>query len=69
MLVSKAQPSLLQRGFAAFSHDDDWISVLEGVDDDSALLEGTELLEHICQKFKFVAEGDVVYTESLTPKS
>ncbi|KAJ8085451.1 hypothetical protein PM082_004267 [Marasmius tenuissimus] len=35
---------------------------------DGVFPEGVELLGLICKKFKFVAEGDVVYTEGLTPE-
>ncbi|KAL0059695.1 hypothetical protein AAF712_013558 [Marasmius tenuissimus] len=63
-IISKAQPFLLDLGFAALSHDEDWISLLE--ESDNETLEGSELLRRVCQKLKFVAEGDVVYTESMT---
>ncbi|KAK1224725.1 hypothetical protein PQX77_012357 [Marasmius sp. AFHP31] len=65
-LVSRALPFLLDTEFAAFSHDDDWISAVESFD--GVFPEGIELLKHICKKFKFVVEpeGGVVYTEILT---
>ncbi|KAK1219995.1 hypothetical protein PQX77_017257 [Marasmius sp. AFHP31] len=65
-LVSRALPFLLDAEFAAFSHDDDWISAVENFD--GVFPEGIELLRHVCKKFKFVVEpeGDVVYTEILT---
>ncbi|KAK1220127.1 hypothetical protein PQX77_017117 [Marasmius sp. AFHP31] len=66
-IISKARPSLLDSGCAIFSHDDDWLSVREDFDDVNDPLKGTELLRRICVKFKFVAEGDTVYTECMTP--
>ncbi|KAJ8078289.1 hypothetical protein PM082_000496 [Marasmius tenuissimus] len=65
-LALKARPSLMNSGTVAFLHDDDWMSVLE--DSDEQLPDRDELLRRICRRFKFVAEGDVVYTESMTPE-
>ncbi|KAK1219998.1 hypothetical protein PQX77_017260 [Marasmius sp. AFHP31] len=65
-LISKACPSLLDSGCAAFSHDDDWMSVINDVGDWD-VLKGDEIIERVCRKFKFVAEGDVIYIESMTP--
>ncbi|KAK1233943.1 hypothetical protein PQX77_002863 [Marasmius sp. AFHP31] len=65
-LASKARPSSMNSGTVAFLHDDDWMSVLE--DSDEQLPGRDELLRRICRRFKFVAEGDVVYIESITPE-
>ncbi|KAK1216183.1 hypothetical protein PQX77_021197 [Marasmius sp. AFHP31] len=66
-LVSKAHPSLLDSDCIAFSHDEDWISVLDNCDDVSELPKGIELLKNVCGEFKYVAEGDAIYTERMTP--
>ncbi|KAK1215149.1 hypothetical protein PQX77_022257, partial [Marasmius sp. AFHP31] len=65
-LVSKAHPSLLDSDCIAFSHDEDWISVLNNCDDGSELPKGIEFLKNVCGKFKYVAEGDAIYTERMT---
>ncbi|KAL0057010.1 hypothetical protein AAF712_016371 [Marasmius tenuissimus] len=63
-IVAKARPSLLESGCAAFSHDEDWISVLK--DSEDGPLEQYELLRRICANYKFVAERDAIYTERMT---
>ncbi|KAJ8085270.1 hypothetical protein PM082_004065 [Marasmius tenuissimus] len=45
-IIGKAQPSLLELGCAAFSHDEDWISVLKDLEDGP--LEEYGLLRRIC---------------------
>ncbi|KAL0060214.1 hypothetical protein AAF712_013016 [Marasmius tenuissimus] len=65
-LALKVQPSLLHSGCVAFSHDEDWISVL-GDFNGLRLPEGKAFLRLICNKYKFVAEKDVIYTELITP--
>ncbi|KAK1219489.1 hypothetical protein PQX77_017803, partial [Marasmius sp. AFHP31] len=66
-IISKAQPALLDFGIAAISHENDWLSVQEDFDDPVEAPQAMELLRRICAKFKFVAEGDAVYTEVMTP--
>ncbi|KAL0057789.1 hypothetical protein AAF712_015558 [Marasmius tenuissimus] len=63
-IIYHVRPSLLDSGFAAFSHDDDWISVLENLDDTP--LEGFELLRRVFSKYKLVTEGDIIFTETMT---
>ncbi|KAJ8085475.1 hypothetical protein PM082_004291 [Marasmius tenuissimus] len=64
-IASRAQPSLIDSGCIAFSHDEGWMSVLEDLDDPQ-VPRSIELLKRICEKFKFVDEGDVIYTERMT---
>ncbi|KAJ8085481.1 hypothetical protein PM082_004297 [Marasmius tenuissimus] len=64
-IASRAQPSLFNAGCVAFSHDEDWMSVIEDLDEPHVPMED-ELLKCICGKFKFVAEGDAIYTEPMT---
>ncbi|KAK1230853.1 hypothetical protein PQX77_006052 [Marasmius sp. AFHP31] len=65
-IISKAKPSLFDSGCAAFAHDEDWISVLEDFNGQPPNPGGNEFLRRICMKFKFVAEGDIIYTENMT---
>ncbi|KAK1234657.1 hypothetical protein PQX77_002140 [Marasmius sp. AFHP31] len=64
-IVSKAKPSMLDVGCVAFSHDEDWMSVLRELNEPQ-IPEGNELLKKICEKFKFVADGDVIHTERMS---
>ncbi|KAK1230640.1 hypothetical protein PQX77_006270 [Marasmius sp. AFHP31] len=64
-IASRVQPSLLDGGCMAFSHDEDWMSVLQELNEHRTP-EGNELLKKVCEKFKFVAEGGVIYTERMT---
>ncbi|KAL0056786.1 hypothetical protein AAF712_016602 [Marasmius tenuissimus] len=65
-LASRVQPSLLDSGCVAISHDEDWINVLADFNEPE-LPKGKDFLKLICEKFKFVAEGDAIYTEHMTP--
>ncbi|KAK1221561.1 hypothetical protein PQX77_015680 [Marasmius sp. AFHP31] len=65
-LASSVRPSMLDSGCVAFSHDEDWINVLTDYNEPE-LPKGEEFLKLICEKFKFVAEGDAIYTENMTP--
>ncbi|KAJ8072151.1 hypothetical protein PM082_015709 [Marasmius tenuissimus] len=63
-LLSKAKPALMDTGCAAFSHDDDWISIIQ--DSDEGIPPQSEIIRRICSKFKFTIAGDVIYTASMT---
>ncbi|KAL0068200.1 hypothetical protein AAF712_004861, partial [Marasmius tenuissimus] len=66
-IASRAQPSLFQdSGCVAFSHDEDWISVLEDLGEPQTS-ERNQFLKHFCRRFKFVSKGDAIYTEQMTP--
>ncbi|KAL0057553.1 hypothetical protein AAF712_015800 [Marasmius tenuissimus] len=63
-LISQIKPALLDTGCVAFSHDNDWISVIEESDDE--IPPEAEFLRRICSKFKFAVEEDAIYTVSMT---
>ncbi|KAL0068180.1 hypothetical protein AAF712_004840 [Marasmius tenuissimus] len=63
-LFSQVQPSLLGSDYVAFSQDENWMCLLEDVD--QGFPGGTELLRRICGKLKFVVEGGSIYTELMT---
>ncbi|KAK1236166.1 hypothetical protein PQX77_000590 [Marasmius sp. AFHP31] len=63
-LASEAHSSLLGSNYISFSHDEDWMSVLE--DGDAGFPNGIELIRRICKRFKFVVERGVIYTERMT---
>ncbi|KAJ8088477.1 hypothetical protein PM082_022550 [Marasmius tenuissimus] len=63
-LISHLRPPSFEFGCVAFSQDEDWMSVLEDLDEE--VPSGTELLRRICGKLKFVAEGGTIYTEFMT---
>ncbi|KAK1221934.1 Guanine nucleotide exchange factor lte1 [Marasmius sp. AFHP31] len=63
-LISKTKPALLDVGFAALSHDEAWISIVE--DSDEEFPSNVTIIQRICSKFKFTIDGDVIYTVSMT---
>ncbi|KAJ8088476.1 hypothetical protein PM082_022549 [Marasmius tenuissimus] len=63
-LISQIRPPLLDPDCVAFSQDEDWMGVLDSFDEE--VPSGTELLRRICGKLKFVVEGGVIYTETMT---
>ncbi|KAJ8085478.1 hypothetical protein PM082_004294 [Marasmius tenuissimus] len=66
-IASRAQPSLFKDpGCVAVSHDEDWMSVFEDLDEPH-IPERNQLLKHFCGRFKFVSKGDAIYTEQMTP--
>ncbi|KAL0058047.1 hypothetical protein AAF712_015297, partial [Marasmius tenuissimus] len=62
-LISKTKPALLDAGYAALSHDEDWISIVEDSDEDFP--SNVEIVQRICSKFKFTIDADVIYTVSM----
>ncbi|KAL0565792.1 hypothetical protein V5O48_016229 [Marasmius crinis-equi] len=64
-LISKTHPSLLESGCVAYSHDDDWISILEESDYE-AFSRGTELIRRLCRRFKFVVQEGAIYTTRMS---
>ncbi|KAJ8072148.1 hypothetical protein PM082_015706 [Marasmius tenuissimus] len=62
-LVSYVKPDLLDSGCAAFSHDDDWIGVIQ--DSDGDFLPEVEIIRRICSNFKFTIEGDAICPVSM----
>ncbi|KAJ8072178.1 hypothetical protein PM082_015736 [Marasmius tenuissimus] len=54
-LIARIRPTLLITGCAAFSHDEDWISIVN--DSDEELPRGVEIIRRICLKSKFTIEG------------
>ncbi|KAK1235833.1 hypothetical protein PQX77_000923 [Marasmius sp. AFHP31] len=63
-LVARINPAMLKTGCVAFSHDADWISIVR--DSVEELPRGVEIIQRICYKLKFIIEGDVIYTASLS---
>ncbi|KAL0058788.1 hypothetical protein AAF712_014525 [Marasmius tenuissimus] len=63
-LLSKVKPALLDTGCAAFSHDNDWISIIH--ESDQGIPPEAELIRRICSNFKFTIEGDAIHTVSMT---
>ncbi|KAK1227353.1 hypothetical protein PQX77_009675 [Marasmius sp. AFHP31] len=63
-LISWFKPALLETGCVAFSHDNDWINIIEQSDEE--IPSEPEVVKRICSQFKFVLEGDAVYTETMT---
>ncbi|KAJ8072124.1 hypothetical protein PM082_015682 [Marasmius tenuissimus] len=63
-LISKVKPALLDAGCVAFSHDEDWISIIRDSDEDFP--SNFEIVQRICSQYKFTIEGDVIYTASMT---
>ncbi|KAJ8072116.1 hypothetical protein PM082_015674 [Marasmius tenuissimus] len=64
LLISKTAPTLLDDGFAALSHDEDWISIVR--DSDEEFPSNIEIVKRIFSEFKFTIDGDVIYTVSMT---
>ncbi|KAJ8072108.1 hypothetical protein PM082_015666 [Marasmius tenuissimus] len=62
-LISKTKPALLDAGYAALSHDEDWISIVEDFDEEFP--SNVEIVQRICSKFKFTIDADVIYTTSM----
>ncbi|KAL0062250.1 hypothetical protein AAF712_010880 [Marasmius tenuissimus] len=54
-LVSCLKPALLESGCAAFSHDDDWINIIQ--ESDEKFPPEAEIIRRICSSFKFTIEG------------
>ncbi|KAK1221936.1 hypothetical protein PQX77_015226 [Marasmius sp. AFHP31] len=63
-LIAKTEPTLLDVGCVAFSHDEHWISTIQDSDDEFP--SNVEIVQRICSKFKFTIEGSVIYTTSMT---
>ncbi|KAL0063882.1 hypothetical protein AAF712_009163 [Marasmius tenuissimus] len=64
-IALRAQPSLLNVGCVALSHDEDWMNILQELNE-TQISEGNELLKRVCEKFKFVVEGHVIYTKRMS---
>ncbi|KAJ8072174.1 hypothetical protein PM082_015732 [Marasmius tenuissimus] len=62
-LMSHMKPAL-DTGCVAFSHDDDWISILQ--DSDKGIPLETEIIRRICSQFKFAIGGNTTFTVSMT---
>ncbi|KAL0060376.1 hypothetical protein AAF712_012827 [Marasmius tenuissimus] len=62
-LMSHMKPAL-DTGCVAFSHDDDWISILQ--DSDKGIPLETEIIRRICSQFKFAIGGNTIFTVSMT---
>ncbi|KAJ8085461.1 hypothetical protein PM082_004277 [Marasmius tenuissimus] len=63
-LLSKVRPALLDSGCIALSHDEDWMDVFKDFGEPD--FSETELLRRVCAEYKFVMEGDVIYTEHMS---
>ncbi|KAL0569180.1 hypothetical protein V5O48_012788 [Marasmius crinis-equi] len=63
VLISKARPALLDAGCVAFSHDDDWMSIVK--ESDSEFPTKIEIVRRVCSQFKFVVGEDSVSPESM----
>ncbi|KAL0567322.1 hypothetical protein V5O48_014671 [Marasmius crinis-equi] len=61
-LISKAHPILLETGCIAFSHDEDWTSIVN--DSDAEFLDKKEAIRRMSTRFKFVVEQDVIFPTS-----
>ncbi|KAL0575829.1 mitogen-activated protein kinase kinase kinase, partial [Marasmius crinis-equi] len=65
-LISKACPALFDAGCIAFSHDNDWMGIVE--DSETVLSEKTQFVRQFCSKFKFVVEQDAIYPASMSDR-
>ncbi|KAK1219678.1 hypothetical protein PQX77_017595 [Marasmius sp. AFHP31] len=63
-LISQIKPALLDAGCVAFSHDNDWISIIE--ESEEEIPPEAEIIRRICSKFKFAVEEDAICTVSMT---
>ncbi|KAK1230444.1 hypothetical protein PQX77_006473, partial [Marasmius sp. AFHP31] len=64
LLISKTEPALLDAGCAALSHDEDWIDIVR--DSDEEFPSNVEIVKRICSEFKFLIDGNIIYTASMT---
>ncbi|KAL0573585.1 hypothetical protein V5O48_008362, partial [Marasmius crinis-equi] len=62
-LVSQAHPVLLETGCIAFSHDEDWINIVN--DTDAELLDKREVIRRMSSRLKFVVEQDAIFPTSM----
>ncbi|KAK1227355.1 Protein kinase of the Mitotic Exit Network [Marasmius sp. AFHP31] len=63
-LISQIKPALLDTGCVAFSHDNDWISIIP--ESNEEIPPEAEFIRRICSKFKFVVEEDAIYPVFMT---
>ncbi|KAL0563864.1 hypothetical protein V5O48_018197, partial [Marasmius crinis-equi] len=63
-LISNIDPTLLDAGCVAISHDDDWISIIQ--DSDEELPSEAEIVRRVSAKLKYVVEGDTIYTSRMS---
>ncbi|KAJ8072181.1 hypothetical protein PM082_015739 [Marasmius tenuissimus] len=63
-LLSRVKPTLLDSGCVAFSHDEDWISIIR--DSDEEFPSDVEIVRRICSKFQFTIDGDAIYTVAMS---
>ncbi|KAG7089946.1 hypothetical protein E1B28_011574 [Marasmius oreades] len=62
-VVSRIQPAVLNTDYIIFSHDDDWIGIMQELDD--GFPAKLEIIKRICCEFKFVVEDGAIYTTKL----
>ncbi|KAK1227448.1 Vacuolar morphogenesis protein 6 [Marasmius sp. AFHP31] len=65
-VIARTKPTLFDTGCAAFSHDEDWISIVNNSDEELPRM--VEIIRRICLNFKFSIEGDTIHTVSLSDR-
>ncbi|KAL0567178.1 hypothetical protein V5O48_014817 [Marasmius crinis-equi] len=63
-LVSSTRPTLMETGCIAFSHDEDWMSIMN--DSDAEFLDKTEVIRRMSSRFKFVVELDAIFPTGMS---
>ncbi|KAL0565147.1 hypothetical protein V5O48_016882 [Marasmius crinis-equi] len=63
-LVSRTRPKLIETGCVAFSHDEDWMGIVN--DSDAEFLDNTEIIRRMSSRLKFVVEQDTIFPTSMS---
>ncbi|KAL0564840.1 hypothetical protein V5O48_017197 [Marasmius crinis-equi] len=63
-LISNIDPSLLDAGCVAVSHDDDWTSIIR--DSDEELPSEAEIIRRVSAELKYVFQGETIYTSRMS---